>query len=98
MRKEIVLLEHDPDVHPEAPEPLAAELHDGLAGNPPLQDLALEANFSRADELEPVQASEERGLARAAGANDGHDFASGDVQAEPIQDLEAPERLMDLAG
>ena len=84
MREQVERLEHDPDPSPDPVEP------DAVGGDV----LALDHDPARVDGLEPVDAPQQRGLARARGADQAHDLVLGDDQVDPAQHLERPERLV----
>ena len=86
MREEVVRLEDDPD-----PAALIA-----FTSTPARGDLvAADDDPAGVDRLEQVDAAEERRLAGAGGADQADDLVLGDVEVDPAQHLELPERLAD---
>ena len=79
--EEAALLEHHPDLAAQAVEPVVVERVDVLAAH---LHGAARGPQGAADELQ------ERRLAAAAGAQDGHDLAAGDVQLEPREHPRLP--------
>ena len=85
MREQVERLEHDPDP---ASDPVE---RDAVGGDV----LALDDDPASVDGLEPVDAAQERGLARARGADQADDLVLGHDQIDPAQHLERPEGLVE---
>ncbi len=85
MRKEVELLEDDPD-------PLADRRHVGALAR---DLLALEEDAAGLDRLEQVDAAQEGALAAAARADDGEDLAQVDAEVDAVQHEVVAEALAD---
>ena len=70
VRKQIEALEHDADLAPERLQAGARALH----------PTPVEHDFAAVRHFQAVDAAKQRGLARAAAPDDGHDFAGLDCQ------------------
>ena len=62
------------------------------------QGLAIDADLALVDELQVVQAAQQRALARTRGADQRHHLALVDAQRHAAQDLQRPEALVQVAG
>ncbi len=94
MGEQVEVLEHETDLLAQlADQPLL--LADRFAGID--LDLA-DADAAAVRGFQEVQAAQQRGLARAAGADDGDDFASGDIQIDTLEYALALEGFAQVAN
>ena len=98
MREQVELLEDHPDLGPLARHLVFAQLVQLAVRLAIAHELAVDRQPARVDLLEVVDAAQERGLARAGGAEHAHDLAPLDLEVDPLQHLEAPEALVNALG
>ena len=72
-------------------QPLAPAAGEAIADR-----LAVDHDLALVVLLEQVDAAQQRGLARAAGADDRHDFALADLEVDALEDLGRAEALVDV--
>ncbi len=86
MRKQVERLEHHADVTPQVAQGRTPPRHLG----------ALEADAAAIGRLQPIDAAQQRALARAAGAANRDDVAGRDRQAHVLQHLQGAEALVEV--
>ena len=94
VRPEIVVLKHHADLVAQAREHGIAAEEARLRGV--VDRPAIEDDFARRGKLEQVDASQERTLARTAGADDRDHVPGQDLDRDPLQHLELAEPLVNV--
>ncbi|MGY4433995.1 hypothetical protein ACVWWO_006472 [Bradyrhizobium sp. F1.13.1] len=95
--KQVEALEHHAGLQPLPPDLAFAEPMQPAALLPHAQELAVEPDAATVDRGELVDAAEQRGLARAGGADQTHHLAGPDVERDIFESLKLAKTLADGA-